>query len=294
MEAWGRSDSGQGGWIRRPRHFRGRAREQAVEPQGDGRSPEKGPLPRDQDDILKKAFLEARSDKRSDRAAESYDPSQSGSARSRREPVAGRGVARSDPSGQKRRRERRGDRQGHVGGPGPALGHDGSDDALPSRGQPTFCDGLMDSFNRWRDDLGVLHLDPELTVAVVSGVVAKAKGDPTANLSEHRDALLVAVQQATAPLPKGLGRGGDLGPERRNGSGRDARDFVPTSWGGWLPSSRRPAGTRALTCPSSGAAHGTDRRHPRRNGRRRRRSTDQKNAAAGQTPVARPWKKFYP
>ncbi len=70
-------------------------------------------------------------------------------------------------------------------------------------GLSTSCDGLMDSFDRWWEDLGVLHLAPELTRMLVSGVVAKARGEPAANLSEHRDALVVAVQKAMAPLRKG-------------------------------------------------------------------------------------------
>lgn len=67
-------------------------------------------------------------------------------------------------------------------------------------GLAAFCERYADSFNRWWDDLGVLHLDAELAEMLVSGVEAEAKGETTETLSARRDALITRIQQAITPL----------------------------------------------------------------------------------------------
>ncbi len=67
-------------------------------------------------------------------------------------------------------------------------------------GLAAFCERYTDSFNRWWDDLGVLHLDPALSETLVAGVQQEAKGKSTADLSAQRDALIAGIQQAMAPL----------------------------------------------------------------------------------------------
>jgi 3-hydroxybutyryl-CoA dehydrogenase len=67
-------------------------------------------------------------------------------------------------------------------------------------GLAAFCERYADSFNRWWDDLGVLHLDEELARELVSGVTAEANGASQAVLSERRDALIATMQKAMAPL----------------------------------------------------------------------------------------------
>lgn len=67
-------------------------------------------------------------------------------------------------------------------------------------GLGAFCERYTDSFNRWWDDLGVLHLDPALAETLVSGVEQEADGQSPANLSARRDALIASIQKAIAPL----------------------------------------------------------------------------------------------
>lgn len=67
-------------------------------------------------------------------------------------------------------------------------------------GLAAFCERYSDSFNRWWDDLGVLHLDADVAQTLVSGVKAEANGQPTEVLSERRDALIATMQKAIAPL----------------------------------------------------------------------------------------------
>lgn len=69
-------------------------------------------------------------------------------------------------------------------------------------GLAAFCDRYTDSFNRWWDDLGDLHLTPALAAELVSGV-QQASTAPTAELSARRDALITAMQKATAALRAG-------------------------------------------------------------------------------------------
>jgi carnitine 3-dehydrogenase len=67
-------------------------------------------------------------------------------------------------------------------------------------GLAAFCERYTDSFNRWWDDLGVLHLDAALAETLVSGVKLEANGQSPADLSMHRDALIASIQKAMAPL----------------------------------------------------------------------------------------------
>lgn len=67
-------------------------------------------------------------------------------------------------------------------------------------GLAAFCERYTDSFNRWWDDLGVLHLDPAIAETLVAGVTEEANGQSPADLSAHRDALIASIQKAIAPL----------------------------------------------------------------------------------------------
>lgn len=67
-------------------------------------------------------------------------------------------------------------------------------------GLAAFCERYTDSFNRWWDDLGVLHLDPAIAQTLVAGVTEEANGQSPADLSARRDALIASIQKAMAPL----------------------------------------------------------------------------------------------
>lgn len=67
-------------------------------------------------------------------------------------------------------------------------------------GLAAFCERYTDSFNRWWDDLGVLHLDPALAETLVAGVAREANGQSPADLSAQRDVLIASIQKAIAPL----------------------------------------------------------------------------------------------
>ena len=67
-------------------------------------------------------------------------------------------------------------------------------------GLEEFCNRYTDSFNRWWDDLGELHLNPEISAELVNGVNAEANGVPGDELAAKRDAMLAAVINATAKL----------------------------------------------------------------------------------------------
>ncbi len=67
-------------------------------------------------------------------------------------------------------------------------------------GLSEFCERYADSFNRWWDDLGELHLDPQTAKLLVSGINDEA-GDAThTELSRQRDAMIAAMQIATRKL----------------------------------------------------------------------------------------------
>lgn len=67
-------------------------------------------------------------------------------------------------------------------------------------GLAAFCERYSDSFNRWWDDLGVLHLEPELAKQLVSGIAQATGGQTPADLSARRDDLITALLKAIAPL----------------------------------------------------------------------------------------------
>src|SRR5215469_8253392 len=65
-----------------------------------------------------------------------------------------------------------------------------------------FCERYAESFQRWWDDLGVLHLDEALAKQLTSGVAENVAGQSTAELSAKRDALIVAMQKAIVELQR--------------------------------------------------------------------------------------------
>ncbi len=69
-------------------------------------------------------------------------------------------------------------------------------------GLAEFCERYSDSFNRWWDDLGELHLDNDIARQLVDGVAQETEGLTTAQLSRQRDALITAMQTATMTLRK--------------------------------------------------------------------------------------------
>jgi len=64
-------------------------------------------------------------------------------------------------------------------------------------GLAEFCERYTDSFNRWWDDLGELHLNPEIADALVEGVKSETGGKDAQELSAKRDAMLAAILAAT-------------------------------------------------------------------------------------------------
>ncbi|GAB5439107.1 3-hydroxyacyl-CoA dehydrogenase NAD-binding domain-containing protein [Falsiruegeria mediterranea] len=67
-------------------------------------------------------------------------------------------------------------------------------------GLQAFCDHFTDTFNGWWDDLGQIHLTPEIAAQLIDGVNQEAGGLTQADLSARRDALITAMQKATAEL----------------------------------------------------------------------------------------------
>ncbi|NNF53921.1 MAG: 3-hydroxyacyl-CoA dehydrogenase [Acidimicrobiales bacterium] len=67
-------------------------------------------------------------------------------------------------------------------------------------GLTSFCQRYTESFNRWWDDLGELHLNPEIASALVAGVQESTGERTTTQLSADRDQLLVAILNATRHL----------------------------------------------------------------------------------------------
>lgn len=65
-------------------------------------------------------------------------------------------------------------------------------------GLSSFCERYTESFNQWWDDLGELHLNPEIAARLVAGVAEEAGATSVADLSAHRDAMLSAILRATA------------------------------------------------------------------------------------------------
>jgi 3-hydroxybutyryl-CoA dehydrogenase len=67
-------------------------------------------------------------------------------------------------------------------------------------GLEAFCDHFTDTFNGWWDDLGQVYLNDEVARTLIDGVQDEAKGQSPAELSAQRDALITAMQKATAKL----------------------------------------------------------------------------------------------
>ena len=67
-------------------------------------------------------------------------------------------------------------------------------------GLEEFCERYSVSFNRWWDDLGELHLNPEIAQQLVAGVEQETNGAPGTELSAKRDAMLAAILKATHNL----------------------------------------------------------------------------------------------
>ena len=67
-------------------------------------------------------------------------------------------------------------------------------------GLDAFCERYTDSFNRWWDDLGELHLNPTMAEKLVEGVKEESRGVPAAELCEKRDEMLAAILSVTNKL----------------------------------------------------------------------------------------------
>ena len=67
-------------------------------------------------------------------------------------------------------------------------------------GLEAFCDHFTDTFNGWWDDLGQIHLNDDVSKTLIEGVKQEAQGQTPAELSAKRDALITAMQKATAGL----------------------------------------------------------------------------------------------
>ena len=67
-------------------------------------------------------------------------------------------------------------------------------------GLQAFCEHFVDTFHGWWDELGHAKLD-EATIKILVDGIADAHGDASqADLSAARDALILAMQQATKSL----------------------------------------------------------------------------------------------
>ncbi|MFX0544132.1 3-hydroxyacyl-CoA dehydrogenase NAD-binding domain-containing protein [Roseovarius sp. S1116L3] len=67
-------------------------------------------------------------------------------------------------------------------------------------GLQAFCDHFSDTFNGWWRDMGEVYLDDETTRLLIEGVTEEARGQSPAELSARRDALITAMQKATAGM----------------------------------------------------------------------------------------------
>lgn len=69
-----------------------------------------------------------------------------------------------------------------------------------SGGMAEFCNRYRDSFHRWWDDLGSPELTEEIANALAAGVAAESKGEQVETASTRRDALILAMLQASQRL----------------------------------------------------------------------------------------------
>lgn len=67
-------------------------------------------------------------------------------------------------------------------------------------GIASFCERYTDSFNRWWDDLGVLHLDEGLARQLADSLAGHVGDETPAELSAKRDALIIAMQKGMVHL----------------------------------------------------------------------------------------------
>lgn len=67
-------------------------------------------------------------------------------------------------------------------------------------GLAAYCERYAPSFNRWWSDMGEVFLDREVSDMLVAGVGAETKGASQKELSEQRDALIVAMLKSMAAL----------------------------------------------------------------------------------------------
>lgn len=67
-------------------------------------------------------------------------------------------------------------------------------------GLGSYCERYGDSYNRWWDDLGKLYFDEDVTRMLVDGVKAEARGEDQESLAKRRDAMLVGMLKAMAPI----------------------------------------------------------------------------------------------
>ncbi|MEM8840324.1 MAG: 3-hydroxyacyl-CoA dehydrogenase NAD-binding domain-containing protein [Pseudomonadota bacterium] len=67
-------------------------------------------------------------------------------------------------------------------------------------GMRSYCDHFADSFHRWWDDMDTPRLDAGMVDKLVAGIEEEAAGRGQEALAAERDALIVAMQVATAKL----------------------------------------------------------------------------------------------
>ncbi len=67
-------------------------------------------------------------------------------------------------------------------------------------GLDEFCQRYSDSFNRWWDDLGTPHLNPQIARQLIAGVEKEANGSSTGELTAKRDEMLTAILCASRQL----------------------------------------------------------------------------------------------
>ncbi len=66
-------------------------------------------------------------------------------------------------------------------------------------GLTSFCERYADSFNRWWDDLGTIHLTDAVASQLVEQLTKTTARTTTEELSAERDALITAMLRAAAP-----------------------------------------------------------------------------------------------
>ncbi len=67
-------------------------------------------------------------------------------------------------------------------------------------GLKAFCEHFSDTFNGWWDDLGKVSLTEEIVDQLAEGVASEARGKTPAELSQRRDALILAMQTSIKAL----------------------------------------------------------------------------------------------